>query len=210
MAIVLLVEGTCGAGKSTLIDAVADHARRNRYRVSIFTQRRTYAPIAPSEDAGTLTDAENLRELRAVVDEIDALAEDATTEHLILVDTLHVTQHVRPGILSARAFQRIDAALRQLGTRGIFLRADLPTLFARAVVARRGTGFLRYASKFAASERGLAEHFCAEQVRMMAQIEKASDVPWSILDSESDVHSLVEATWCLALDRLSHADERLG
>src|SRR5215510_9655275 len=67
----LLVEGVPGIGKSTLIDAMIrryiDSAGPRKIRTLVhLSQTYTYGPLAPAEDNGTLTVAENLRLLERI------------------------------------------------------------------------------------------------------------------------------------------------
>jgi predicted ATPase len=64
----LIVEGTSGVGKSTLIDALLRHhatvAEPRRMRsIMHLAQSHIYGPLAWGEDDGTLTIAENQRHL---------------------------------------------------------------------------------------------------------------------------------------------------
>ena len=68
----LLVEGTSGVGKSTLIDALirrhvgASKPRKIRSLIHL-AQSHTYGPLAAAEDNGTLTADENVRHLEGIV-----------------------------------------------------------------------------------------------------------------------------------------------
>jgi GTPase SAR1 family protein len=74
----LLVEGTSGVGKSTLIDALirrhvgASLPRKIRTLVHL-AQSHTYGPLAESEDNGTLTAEANLRHLERIAGTIEWL-----------------------------------------------------------------------------------------------------------------------------------------
>ncbi|MGA8103591.1 MAG: hypothetical protein WB869_15630, partial [Candidatus Acidiferrales bacterium] len=68
----LLVEGTSGVGKSTLIDALirrhAESAPPRKIRTLVhLAQSHTYGPLARPENAGTLTVAENQQHLERIV-----------------------------------------------------------------------------------------------------------------------------------------------
>jgi thymidylate kinase len=71
---VLLVEGIAGVGKSTLIDKLIRKYVRDNGKLRTFlhlTQAHTYGPLAPDEDAGTLTPAMNAAHLEHIGDMID-------------------------------------------------------------------------------------------------------------------------------------------
>lgn len=62
MVKLLLLEGVCGAGKSTVSKAL--QIIGGEYEVVLLGQSFTYAPIAPAEDAGLLDNETNARFLR--------------------------------------------------------------------------------------------------------------------------------------------------
>src|SRR6185295_15174059 len=73
---VLIVEGTSGVGKSTLIDQlirryVAGQPARKLRTILHLTQAHTYGPLAPAEDLGALTAEQNLEHLDDVVSMIE-------------------------------------------------------------------------------------------------------------------------------------------
>jgi len=101
----LLVEGTSGVGKSTLVDAlirrhVASSEPRKIRTLVHLAQSHTYGPLALPEDDGTLTVDANLRHLERIVGTVEWL-HAGVQEHerpwcFVLVDTLHLTHCVRP------------------------------------------------------------------------------------------------------------------
>src|SRR5258708_17595248 len=104
----LLVEGTSGVGKSTLIDAlirrhVCGSAPRKIRSLVHLAQSHTYGPLARPEDLGTLTVTDNLRHLDRIVDLLEWLhasgQEHARPWCFVIADTLHLTHCVRPGIV---------------------------------------------------------------------------------------------------------------
>src|SRR6185436_1359749 len=73
---VLIVEGTSGVGKSTLIDRlvrryVADRPARKLRTLLHLTQAHTYGPLVVDEDRQTLTADQNLRHLDEVVSMVE-------------------------------------------------------------------------------------------------------------------------------------------
>jgi GTPase SAR1 family protein len=71
----LLVEGTSGVGKSTLIDSLirrhVDSVKPKKIRTLVhLAQSHTYGPLAMSEDKGLTADA-NLRHLERIVGTIE-------------------------------------------------------------------------------------------------------------------------------------------
>ncbi len=161
----VLVEGTCGAGKTTLIRELAAGTPGAR----VFGQRETYAPLVPGEDAGTIDAATNEAHLHAVV---DAIAAEARTGRTVFIDTLHLTQLHRPGVLPMVAAARITERLEKLGAEYLVLWQPKTVLWERTIVARRGSGFARYAEKFGADEAARWAYFCEEQERIVAAAER--------------------------------------
>src|SRR5215218_7346232 len=104
----LLIEGIPGIGKSTLIDALIRRhvnsaaARQIRTLVHL-CQAHTLGPLASAEDAGTLTVKDNLNHLEQIVSSIEWLSESVRDHKrqscFVLVDTLHLTHCLRPGVL---------------------------------------------------------------------------------------------------------------
>ncbi|MGZ6071994.1 MAG: hypothetical protein ACXWK8_12315, partial [Myxococcaceae bacterium] len=134
---VLLVEGVPGVGKSTLLDAllrrhVEDRPPRQVRTFLHLTQAHTYGPLAPDEDRGTLTPAAALAHLERVVGTLEWHVHALTAEHtpklFALVDTLHLTQCHRPGVLGWTDVAPLDARLAALGCRLVFLRATSAVL----------------------------------------------------------------------------------
>jgi hypothetical protein len=92
----LLVEGTSGVGKSTLIDALirrhisTAQPRKIRSLVHL-AQSHTYGPLALAEDHGTLTVEQNARHLERIVNTLEWL-HASVQEHsqMVFRDPRHI------------------------------------------------------------------------------------------------------------------------
>ncbi len=192
----LLLEGVCGSGKSTLCAFMHD---TQPDEVVIIDQKFTYAPIAPAEDVGLLDDELNAHVLSKQVGKLATLIEDSSAR-VVVIDTLHITQMIRPGVLSISNFQAVDRSLASLGCRTIFLWIDEPTIMKRTVVQRRGTGFARYAAKFGDTEKDVCSHFFHEQDAMWLAARRDSKIPLRRLDGTADLSLLCEQTMAYATE----------
>jgi thymidylate kinase len=183
---VVIVEGTCGSGKTTLVRAAG--SMFEGYEIRALLQRSTYGPIAAREDDGTLDDQSNRAALLDIVHHIrDELVGE---NHLVVVDALHATHFVRLGVLSVESFVEIDRALDDLGALVIALRISDESIRARAIVGRRGTGFYEYARKFGATEDDRTDYFAREQVRLFDVLGTHSRLPRLVLDGDEAAESL--------------------
>jgi hypothetical protein len=171
---VLLVEGTSGVGKSTLLAALARGHVGGRGPLRTFlhlTQAHTYGPLVPEEDAGTLTRERALSHVREVAGHVswlvDALTDERKPKLHALVDALHLTACQRPGALRFEDVVDVDEALARRGVRLLFLEASPETLWARGIEPRRDAQFItRYARKFGDSLPAIHGYFVGEQERM--------------------------------------------
>jgi thymidylate kinase len=182
----VIFEGVCGSGKTTLLRAT--QAALADREVSVFLQRATYAPIASREDDGTLDDASNTR---ALVDVVQQIRDEVSSQRLVLVDTLHPTQFVRAGALSVSSFVSVDRTLAALGALVIVLHVDIDTIRRRTIVERRGTGFARYAEKFGATEEDRVQYFVREQERLVDLLATHSCLPQILLDGSESTDVLL-------------------
>jgi len=187
MTPIFLIEGTCGVGKTSLIDASA----REVPGAVVFRQRQTYGPIAPLEDAGTLDSDGNERALLEVVTAIASAQLESRS--VVLVDTLHFTQRLRPGVLSAEAFGRVHARVSALGAELVLLHASPTTIRERVIVGRRGTSFARYARKFGDDDDALLAYFVGEQERLRELVETACGMAHLRLDGDAPRDEVVRA-----------------
>jgi hypothetical protein len=168
----LLVEGTSGVGKSSLIDGLirrhAASAPERKIRTLVhLAQSHTYGPLARTEDAG-LTGAENRRHLDRIVGTVEWL-HACVQEHrkpwcFVIVDTLHLTHCVRPGVVKWSDVESFDRRLAAVGCKLAVLRAAPATIWERGIVPRIGEQFLdEYARKFGRNHEEIHQYFVGEQ-----------------------------------------------
>ena len=189
----LLVEGTSGVGKSALIDALirrhvaAVPPRKIRTLVHL-AQSHTYGPLAIPEDRGTLTVGENLRHLERIVSHLEwlytSVQEHAKPWCFVVIDTLHLTQCVRPGIVGWNDVAPFDQRLAAIGCKLLFLKASATALWERGILPRTNEQFIReYARKFGATHEEIHRHFMKEQETLVNLFER-SCMAKLLLDSE--------------------------
>jgi len=169
----VLVEGTSGAGKSTLIDAlirrhVATSPPRKLRSVIHLAQSHTYGPLAGREDCGTLTVADNLQHLDRITGMLEWLHHSVQGQTkpwcFVIVDTLHLTHCVRPGVVQWTDVAAIDRRLAALGCKVLLLQASPQVLWERGIEARVKEQFLlEYARKFGHTNEEIHAHFVGEQ-----------------------------------------------
>jgi hypothetical protein len=168
----LLVEGTSGVGKSTLIDALirshtmAAAPRKIRSLIHL-AQSHTYGPLAVPEDKATLTVGENVRHLERIVSTLEWL-HACVQEHtrpwcFVLIDALHLTHCVRPGVVKWADVEAFDRRLAALGCKLVFLKVADSTLWERGIAPRVNDQFMRYARKFGRSHEEIHRYFVNEQ-----------------------------------------------
>jgi hypothetical protein len=155
----LLVEGTSGVGKSTLIDTLIRRQVGSRKPRKIRTlvhlaQSHTYGPLAQLEDRG-LTAAANLLHLERIVSHLEWL-HASVQEHdrpwcFVLIDTLHLTHCVRPGVVKWGDVERFDSRLAELGCKLCFLRVSPVAIWERGITPRQNEQFIQSTLKNSAA-----------------------------------------------------------
>lgn len=200
----LLIEGTSGVGKSTLIDAllrrhVANSGPRKLRSVIHLAQSHTYGPLATPEDRGTLTVAENLKHLGRILSLMEWLA-IPVQEHtkpwcFVIIDTLHLTQCVRPGAVGWGDVASIDDRLAALGCKLVSLRASSQRLWERGIEARKNEPFLlKYAKKFGNTNEEIHAYLVREQ-EILADLFSRSVMPKLFLANDIAMDNILEEVY---------------
>lgn len=172
----LIVEGVPGIGKSTLIDALirrhvgSSEPRRIRSFWHL-SQSHTYGPLAPFEDDATLTVVRNLDLLNRICGALEWMCADlqyCDKPAFVVIESLHLTHCLRPGVLAWDDAASIDARLAGIGCKLLLLTASDETIWNRSIVARTDSQFLmEYARKFGRTEREIHAHFVREQFQFV-------------------------------------------
>ena len=198
----LLVEGTSGAGKSTLIDAllrrhVESSAPRKIRSLIYLAQSHTYGPLAVPEDNCTLTVEANQRHLDRIVGALEWL-HASVQEHsrpwcFVVLDTLHLTHCVRPGVVRWKDVEPFDRRLAALGCKLVFLRVASDTIWNRGIKPRADQQFIReYARKFGSTEEEIHRYFVREQ-ETMEKLFSNSIMPKLLLQNDEGKETNEEA-----------------
>jgi len=200
----LLVEGIPGIGKSTLIDALVRRhvnsagARQLRTVVHL-CQAHTIGPLAAAEVAGTLTRDDNFSHLERVVGTVEwlhgSVRDHTRASCFVLIDTLHLTHCLRPGVLAWRDVADFDRRLAATGCRLLVLRASAEVVWERSIKAREDWPFLtEYAVKFGRTHEELHEYWLGEQ-RQFAEMCRQSAMRKLLMSNDGAVESITDGAY---------------
>ena len=118
----LLIEGTAGVGKSALTELlfkkyIEEEKRKVRSMLHL-DQAYTYHPLHPDLINNPLTKEENLQHLDTIFQMLSWYAnyvpEGTPHQFYCIIETLHITQCFRPGVLRLRNVLRFDQQLSGL------------------------------------------------------------------------------------------------
>jgi thiamine kinase-like enzyme len=200
----MIVEGTSGVGKSTIIDALlrkhAAAAEPRRIRsVLHLAQSHTSGPLAWGEDDGTLTVADNRSHLERIVGTIEWLHHSVQRHRkpwcFAILDTLHLTHCVRPGVVKWNDVAAYDQRLAELGCKLVFLRVNPETIWERGLTPRVNEQFLlEYASKFGKNLEEIHRYFVQEQERLEELFERSA-MPKLLVHNDAQEDNITESVY---------------
>ena len=178
---ILILEGTSGIGKSTLIDALLRKYISENNKIRSFlhlTQANTYGPLAIHEDNSTLTKEMNEAHLDNIYNLLNWSVSSLKDEHKVkffgIVDTLHLTHCVRPGIIDWSDIQEYDTRLKTIECKIIFITAEPQTIWDRGIAPRINEQFITvYAKKFGRNINEIYRYFINEQVQLEKLVAKS-------------------------------------
>jgi hypothetical protein len=199
----LLVEGTSGVGKSTLIDGllrrhVESAAPRKIRSLVHLAQSHTYGPLAVREDRG-LTVEENVQHLDRIVGTLEWL-HAGVQEHtrpwcFVVMDTLHPTHCVRPGVVTWGDVAEFDGRMAALGCKLLFLQASPQAIWERGIEPRVQEQFLlEYARKFGKNNPEIHSYFVREQEKL-GDLFSNSVMDKVLVQNDCSVGDLVDAAY---------------
>jgi hypothetical protein len=110
----------------------------------------------------------------------------------IVVDSLHLTHCVRPGVVQWSDVAAFDATLARLGGKLLFLRVSAETVWQRLFENPRRTAFRDgYARRFGKTPEDALHHFLVEQDRM-GTLYDASSLRKQVVDADQPLMHYLE------------------
>jgi hypothetical protein len=177
-----LVEGTAGIGKTTLVDNMIRFQMRQNARLNTLVrlgQGHTYHPLAPDDPDSPFAAQDHLAYLERVYQTLSFLAHpgDSSTKppFMCLIETLHLTLGVRPGLLSETQLHDFDGKLAAIGCKLILIKVTPQALWQRCIWERRKNGFItKYGRKYGSTLQEIHGYYVNEQQRMFELFEHSS------------------------------------
>ncbi len=200
---ILLVEGICGVGKSTLINNLIKHntefAKEKDRTFLHLTQIHTYGPLAPDEDSLSLTKEKNIKHLEEIYNilkwHVNSIGSRENIKFLCLIDTLHITHCVRPGIVDWEDVKEYDNKLKELGCKSIFLKANDENIRKRTIDSRKeNKSLMNYYKKFGNTSEEIHNYFINEQKELNSMFDK-SKLHKKLLDVNCSEKNYVETVY---------------
>jgi len=160
---ILLIEGTSGIGKSTLIDALL------RKYISENKKIRSLLHLTKEINKAHLVNIYNLLDWS-----ISSLKDERKVKLFGLLDTLHFTHCVRPGVIDWNDIVEYDTKLKAIECKLIFISAEPQTIWDRGIMPRINEQFITgYATKFGKDIKEIHQYFVGEQVQLQKLVTKS-------------------------------------
>jgi hypothetical protein len=113
----------------------------------------------------------------------------------VLVDTLHLTHCVRPGVVEWTNVEPYDRRLATRGCKLLFLQATPATIWERGIKPRANQQFIQeYARKFGRTEEEIHRHFVREQ-ETLAGLFSRSVMSKLLVQNDAAPDNRLEEAW---------------
>jgi hypothetical protein len=181
---VLIVEGTAAVGKTTLCSKLVRTIASRDPIPSLFHFRQafTYHPLNPDHPDNQPNDAATKVHLSGLLNRIRDLA---ARPGYVILETLHWSLSLRPGIKDAAWYAEYEAALRVLGAKTLLVVADESRHYSQ-LMARRDTEFFStYGRRYGGTTEEVISYYIREQATF-TEIADRSTIRTMTLDSSSE------------------------
>jgi hypothetical protein len=172
----LILEGTCGSGKTSIFQAVLQSSRfvrRTFPSAVVLSEHQTQRVLEQKEREEGLAKEDNISLLESHVSYLERTYDrlrnmqwcDGTQTDMrigFVFERFHLTHVCHYSHMSWNDVEGIDARLAGLGGKLCLLTVD-PSLLEERITTNRSDVFLNYLKRFGATNAEIAEHFAAEQ-----------------------------------------------
>jgi hypothetical protein len=153
-------------------------------------------PLVRAEDAATLTAEQNREHLDRIVGMIewmhDSVQDQRQPSGFVVVDTLHLTQCLHPGLLTWSDVESVDRRLAALGCKLLLLRGSTDVIWQRCIQARAHWWLKgEYAKRFGRTHEDFHAYFVGEQERF-SEMAKRSLLQTLVLDNDGQVDDVID------------------